>query len=178
MVPAPRARPEDGPVPPDLLHLRELYQALPHPRARWQTEPGGRFLDLLFACVDEHHERAVAAALNVSITGVHYMLERPRLARPRPWPSQDELRTINAAWRVMHACRKRTVRRTSTAYIPVHRALVVLLHQYTLGDIALAMNVPLRSLVRFIEPPLASPEDVARAIDELLPNQAGERPKR
>lgn len=177
MVPVPHGLPDPETPPSDLFHLRELHRSLPHPLVRWQTEPGRRFLDLLFAAVEHYDLKTVADALGMSVQGVDYMLNRVRLSQPRRWPSPDDLRDLNAAWRAIRAARefRRTVRRTSPEYLPVNRALCVLLdQQFDLGDIALAMDVPRRHLTRFVEPPLGSADDVARAIDGLLPKPAGE----
>jgi hypothetical protein len=179
MVPAPRDRPNDAPAPPrDLILLREMYQALPHPSVRWQTEPGGQFLDALFMCVEEHQAKGVATALGISTQAIYYMLECTRPSRPRRWPSPHDLRDINAAWRAVRTAMNagRSVRRKSPEYVPVHQALIELLdQQFTLRDVALAMKVPSRQLNRFIQTPLDSPEAVARAIEELLPQQAADR---
>lgn len=178
MVPAPRDRPDDTADPPaDLVRLNELYQALPHPTVRWQTQPGRQFLDTLFVCTEHHSVKEVASALGISAPAIYYMMERPRPARPRTWPSPEDLRALNVTWRAVRAAigAGRRVRRKSPEYAAVHRELTKLLERFPLRDLALAMGVPSRQLTRFTQPPLDSPEAVARAIGELLPNQGAER---
>ncbi len=168
----PRPRPAAGASRPDLKHLITLYRHLPHPSVRWQTIPGGQFLDLLFVCVEFHGPQAVAHAQKSSTQGLQYMLTRLRPRHPRPWPAPQDLRDLHVAWRAVRAAHLAgtVVRRTSPGYTPIHEALTELLtRNFTVLDVALAMGVPARQLARFTQPPLGSPAAIARAIESLLP---------
>jgi hypothetical protein len=175
MVPASvLGQPEDR-LPEDLVRLRVLHDNLPHRKVRWQTQPGNAFLDALFEAVDRHKAKTVAEVLGRTPQGVYYMMNRKRFSKPRPWPTQGDLRELRTAWRSVAADidLARSISRQDTRYIAVHTALTNLLHRFAFLEVSLALGVPARQLHRFEEPPLDSPEVLARAIEKVLPDAGG-----
>ncbi len=166
MVPAPRHAEGDG---ADLRDLHELYQALcgvngPPPFMRWKTPAGRDFLLALDNAVSRHQARTVARALGVSTQAVYRMRDLTVPARPRPWPRQEELRALRAAWRPVEAAhgRQNAIPRTSEEFRAVHEALQALLKEgFDLTVIASALRVRRRRLERFLGEPLISPHRLA-----------------
>lgn len=153
--------------------LQIQYQNLPHQNVRWNTAPGQEFLTALAVAVDTYGRRAVAEGLGRSLQGIDYMLNRRRLRNPDPYPSAGDLIDLLMAWRVVQAISDdgKIVHRYDLAYVPMHRALMVLMSRYDVGLIALAAHIPLRKLKRFQHPPMVSPPDVAQVIQQVQRRQ-------
>jgi hypothetical protein len=107
-------------------------------------------------------------------------MKKQRFVRNPPlWPEDDELRDLRAAWRVAVMISRPSVRRQDPQFIPVHEALKALIDQgFAVPEIARAVPMSPRRLRTFLNPPLPSPAELARAIQATFPRQGGDTSKR
>jgi predicted DNA-binding transcriptional regulator AlpA len=146
-------------LPQILDELRQLHCQLPPRSARWRTQQGKVFLSALAAAADQYQARRCAEALGISTATVYQMLDRKLPTNAKAWPSQEDLRPLVQAWRMLEAVQKRgdTVRRNSKEFWQIHLALMDLLKQYELREVAAAIKTESRKLARFAQPPLQNP---------------------
>lgn len=147
-------------LPADLTDLRCRYGRLPPKGVRWTTDVGRDFLNRVETATNDYPVRIVAEALGTTHQAIYAMRWRIRHEHTGAWPTDDQMRDLRAAWRIVEALhlRKQQVRRNSRAFEDVHVALLALQQQFPYRVIAraLALDGRSRALRRFLDPPLNS----------------------